>query len=401
MSEPLREIDAVGVVVGEAEIAAVNAALRKPLFLGENVAAMERRCAALLGKSHGAMVNSGSSALELAIEVLRLPPGSEVVTPVLTFSTTVAPLVRAGLVPAFVDVEPDTYNIDVERIEEMIGRRTRALLVPNLVGNLPDWDRIREIADRHDLVVIEDSCDTLGAKLRGRPTGERSDVAATSFALTHIITAGGNGGLLAVNDPELHDRALLLRRWGRSSEVRLFGSRQEERGRFVEDVDGIAYDALYVFREIGHNFEPSELGAAFGLAQLDRLEENVAARRRHKAMHDEFFRGYPDAFVVPREIEGAETSWLQYPLMVRPEAGFTRSDAQIFLKKKGIATRMVWTGNVLRQPGFRHIACRRADAYPNADFVMETSFVIPVHHGLDEEDVRYVHRAFAELLDGR
>ena len=165
-------------------------------------------------------------------------------------------------------------------------------------------------------------------------------------------------------------------------------------------MDGIAYDALYVFREIGHNFEPSELGAAFGVAQLDQLEANVAARRRHKALHDEFFRNYPDALIVPREAEDAETSWLQYPLMVRPGAGFTRSDAQLFLKRKGISTRMVWTGNLLRQPGFKHIACRRADAYPNADFAMETSFVIPVHQGLDEEDVRYVHRAFAELLDG-
>jgi CDP-6-deoxy-D-xylo-4-hexulose-3-dehydrase len=399
----MRQVDSVGVVYGEAEIAAATKVLRSgSLFLGQNVAELERRCAALMGKRHGVMVNSGSSALELAVELLSLPPGSEVVTPVLTFSTTVAPLIRAGLVPAFADVEPDTYNVDAEQVEALIGPRTRALVVPNLIGNLPDWDRLRALADRHGLAVLEDSCDTLGAKLGGRLTGLRSDVSVTSFALTHVITAAGNGGLLALDDDRLHDRALLLRRWGRSSEVRLFGSRREERGRFVEDVDGIEYDALYVFREIGHNFEPSEIGAAFGVAQLDRLEANAAARRRNKAAHDAFFARHPGAFAIPRERPGAETCWLQYPLLLRPGSGLTRTQVQLHLKQRGIGTRAVWTGNLLRQPGFRDVpAVRQPGGYPNADAVMRHAIALPVHHGLVDDDLAWIHAAFEELLATR
>src|SRR5262249_43062849 len=159
------------------------------LRIGKHVREFESRIAALFGKRRGVMCNSGSSALYLAVELLNLQPGDEVITSAVTFSTDVAPLVRAGLVPVFVDVEPDTYNIDGDAIEAMIGPRTRAVLIPNLIGNVPDWDRIRAIADAHHLQVIEDSCDALGSELRGRPTGTRSDISVTSFALSHTITA--------------------------------------------------------------------------------------------------------------------------------------------------------------------------------------------------------------------
>ena len=149
----------------------------------------------------------------------------------MTFSTDVAPLVRAGITPAFVDVEAETYNIDVAAIEEMIGPRTKAILAPNLIGNAPDWDAIRTLADRYGLRVIEDSCDALGARLRGIPTGARADISVTSFALSHIITAAGTGGMVCLDDDDLGDRCLLLRRWGRRSEVQLFG--YEEGHRFT------------------------------------------------------------------------------------------------------------------------------------------------------------------------
>ncbi len=224
------------------------------------------------------MCNSGSSALYLAVELLGLAPGDEVITPALTFSTDLAPLVRAGLVPVFVDVEPDTYNVDVAAIEEMIGSRTKAILVPNLIGNVPDWDRIRTIADRHGLQVIEDSCDALGSTLRGTPTGTRSDISVTSFALSHIITAAGTGGMVCVDDPELADRCLLLRRWGRRSEIQIYGSTKGVDRRFFSSIDGdLEYDNLFIFDEVGWNFEPSELSAAFGLVQLDKLPDNLAA----------------------------------------------------------------------------------------------------------------------------
>ena len=190
--------------------------------------------AALFGKRRGVMCNSGSSALYLAIEVLGLRPGDEIVTSAVTFSTDIAPMVRGGIVPAFVDVTPDTYQIDVDAIEEMIGPRTKAILAPNLIGNAPDWDRIRAIADRHGLKVVEDSCDALGLTLRGTPTGTRADISLTSFALSHIITAAGTGGMVCFDDDALADRALLLRRWGRRSEVQLFGSTEGDRRALLQ-----------------------------------------------------------------------------------------------------------------------------------------------------------------------
>ncbi|MCU0273127.1 MAG: DegT/DnrJ/EryC1/StrS aminotransferase family protein, partial [Acidimicrobiales bacterium] len=194
----------------EREIEAVVEVLRsgpQGLWPGRRVNAMERQVAALFGKQLGVMVNSGSSALYLAIELLELEPGSEVVTCGLTFSTDVAPMVRSGLVPVFVDVEPDTFCVDVARIEEMITPRTKAMLFPNLIGNCPDWDAIRAIADRHGLPVVEDSADTLGPILRGEPTGRRSTISITSFANSHILTAGGNGGMVLLDDEAMRDRA--------------------------------------------------------------------------------------------------------------------------------------------------------------------------------------------------
>src|SRR5689334_672102 len=280
-----RRIDYAGSVHDEREIEAVVAVLRggpTALRIGRNVREMEKRVAELFGKQRGVMCNSGSSALYLAIEVLDLEPGDEIITSPVTFSTDIAPMVRKGLVPVFVDVTPDTFQIDVDAIEPMIGPRTKAILAPNLIGNAPDWDRIRAIADRHDLRVIEDSCDALGLTLRGTPTGTRADISVTSFALSHIITAAGTGGMVFFDDDELADRALLLRRWGRRSEVQLFGSKRGvERSFFSPIDDGLEYDNLFIFDAVGWNFEPSELSAAFGLVQLDKLDDNLARRQRN------------------------------------------------------------------------------------------------------------------------
>src|SRR5256885_1150941 len=234
------------------------------LRIGKNVRGIEERVAVLFGKARGVMCNSGSSALYLAIDVLGLEPGDEIVTSSVTFSTDIAPMLRAGIVPAFVDVTPTTFQIDVDAIEAMIGPKTKAILAPNLIGNAPDWDRIRAIADAHGLRVVEDSRDALGLTLRGTPTGTRADISLTSFALSHIITAAGTGGMVCVDDDALADRCLLLRRWGRRSEVQLFGSRKGDK-RFFSDVDGLEYDNLLVFDEVRWNFEPSAINAAFGL----------------------------------------------------------------------------------------------------------------------------------------
>jgi CDP-6-deoxy-D-xylo-4-hexulose-3-dehydrase len=364
------------------------------------VRAFEQGVAELFGKSRGVMCNSGSSALYLAVELLGLAPGDEVVTPALTFSTDIAPLVRAGIVPALVDVEPDTFNVDVRAIEAMVGHRTRAILVPNLVGNAPDWDVIRDIADRRGLRVIEDSCDALGTTLRGRPTGLRSDISVTSFALSHIITAAGIGGMVCLDDPELADRCLLLRRWGRRSEIQLFGSKKGGATRFFSTIDGaLEYDNLFIFDEVGWNFEPSELSAAFGLAQLEKLTENLARRKRNFDRLIEGFTQRPDVFDLPRTTEGVDTAWHMFPVVIRPESGVHRSEFQGHMERHGIDTRMVWTGNVTRQPAFASVEWRLpAAGLPNADRVMRHGLVLPSHHGLDDGDVDYIWATAEEFL---
>jgi CDP-6-deoxy-D-xylo-4-hexulose-3-dehydrase len=377
----------------EREIEAVVEVLRsgpQGLWPGRRVVAMERAIAVLFGKQLGVMVNSGSSALYLAIELLDLQPGQEVVTCGLTFSTDIAPIVRAGLVPVLVDVEPDTFCVDVARVEEMITPRTGALLFPNLIGNTPDWDALRAIADRHGLPLIEDSCDTIGPRLRGTPTGVRSTLTVTSFANSHIMTAGGSGGMLLVDDEALRDRAVMLRRWGRRSELHFFGSKRKDRD-FWEDLDGIEYDNQFIFDELAWNFEPSEMGAAFGLEQLKKLDANLARRRRTFDRYTEFFGGHAELFVRPRQLEDLETAWLGYPLIITDEAGFGRPDMQRFLDERGVETRTIWTGNVARQPMLRgREVVLPVDGLPNADMVMRRGVLLPLSHAIDDETLDFV-----------
>lgn len=380
-------------VHGEEEIAAVVDVLRSSTQMGSRVQAMQERVATLFAKQHGIMVNSGSSANYLAVELLGLPKGSEVITPALTFATTVAPIVRAGLVPAFVDVVPGTYNIDVDAIAAMITPRTRALMIPSLIGNLPDWDRIREIADTHGLMVIEDSADTLGATLRGTSTGTRSDISTTSFYGSHVINAAGNGGMLCINDTALATRGLLLRSWGRTSS--LFAESERIDTRFNVELDGIGYDSKFLFEELGYNLEPSELGAAFGLVQLDKLEGNIRAREHNFQRQNTFFKTYEDWFILPQQMPEARTGWLAFPLTIRPGAPFSRTQLQIWMEERDVQTRPVFTGNILRQPAMKNVTSATSPAgYPVADEVMRGGILLACHHGLDEAQVDYMHECF-------
>lgn len=398
----MKRVEYAGSVHDEEEIEAVLSVLRggpTALRIGKNVKEMERLVAATFGKRRGVMVNSGSSALYLAIELLDLEPGDEIITSSVTFSTDIAPMVRAGIVPVFVDVELDTYQIDVEQIEGAIGPRTKAILAPNLIGNCPDWDRIRAIADARGLRVVEDSCDCLGATLHGTPTGTRSDISLTSFALSHIITAAGTGGMLCVDDDDLLDRALLLRRWGRRSEPKLFGSKRGDK-RFFSEIDGMEYDDLFIFDEVGWNFEPAEISAAFGVVQMRKLPLNLARRQRNFALLTEFFAKHPDVFVLPRLTAGIETGWHMFPILLKPESRVRRAEFQQHMQAQGIDTRMVWTGNVTRQPAFADKPHRiAAGGLPNADRVMEFGLILPCNHAIDDEGIEYICHHAQQFLD--
>lgn len=383
----------------EREIKAVLEVLESGLLdLGPRVEEFERRGAALLAKKHGTMVNSGTSALWLAVDLLDCKPGDEVITSPLTFSSDVAPLVRSQIVPAFVDVEADTYQIDANQIEEMIGPRTKAILAPNLCGNCPDWDRIRDIANRHSLLVVEDSCDVLNSYQNGTRTGLRADIAVTSFARSHSMTAAGNGGLIAVDDPVWHDHNLVRRRWGRRSETYLFGSRKGTDDRFGPLSDGTPYDLMFVFDDMGYNFEPSEIMAAYGLVQMDKLDAFNARRQDTFRRLDEVLARHPDKVVRPRTTAGVDTTWMRFPFLLAE--GIDRTAAQEFFLERNIPTRMIWTGNILRQPGFAHIAHRAPGrGLPGADRVMERALSLPAHHGLTSDDVGHLVDSLSAWLD--
>lgn len=402
MSQPKDRIRYATAVFDQDEIDAVMEVLaRGPngIRIGRSVAAAEKAVAELTGKRHGVMVDSGSAALFLAVELLDLPRGSEVITSPLTFSTDLSALVRAGLVPVFVDVEPDTFNVDGKAIEAEVGPLTRAILIPNLAGNAPDWDIIREVADRRGLTVIEDSCDALGATLRGTPTAARADITVTSFSPSHIVTGGGSGGMVCLDDDALWDRCLTLRGWGRRSEVQLYGTKAGEHD-FWTDLDGLHYDNLFIFDELGWNFLPSELSAAFLGAQLRKLPANHARRQRNFDLYTGYFSSRDRYFVPPRQAAGLETAWLSYCLQVHPDAGFSRADLQAGLSTRGVDTRTVWTGNAARQPMMKGVSFRQPEGgLPNADAVMQYGVLLSCSHALDDDDVAFVCSRIEDFLE--
>jgi len=385
-------------VHGEEEIEAVVNVLRTSTQMGKHVREMEEKIAALFDKQYGIMVNSGSSANYLTIEILGLPAGSEVITPALTFSTTVAPIVKNNLIPVFVDVEPGTFNIDVSQVEAMISPKTKAMMIPNLIGNLPDWKKLRELADRYNLILIEDSCDTLGATIDGVSVGQYTDISTTSFYGSHVINCAGNGGMLCVNNEQLAEKAKLLRSWGRSSS--LFVESEAIENRFNIQVDGIDYDAKFVFETLGYNLEPSEMGAAFGLVQLSKLDKNIAAREHAFNVHTEFFSQYQDWFILPKQLPNSRTGWLAFAPTIKESAPFTRREFQIFLENRNIQTRTVFTGNILRQPGFSNIKRREAPGgYPHTDQVMRGGVLLGCHHGLTAEMIAHIHNSIEDFAN--
>jgi CDP-6-deoxy-D-xylo-4-hexulose-3-dehydrase len=376
-------------VHGQEEIDAVVHVLRTTTQMSTHVRELESKVAALYDKKYGIGVNSGSSALYLAADLLNYEPGTEILTPALTFSTTVAPLIKKSWVPAFLDVEEGTYNVDVNKVEEMITPKTKAMIIPNLIGNLPDWKVLREIADKHQLCVLEDSADTLGAEINGKSSGRFTDMSTTSFYGSHIINCAGNGGMLCVNSEAYMNRGKLLRSWGRSSS--LFVESEKIENRFNVEIEGIPYDAKFVFEEPGYNIEPSEMGAAFGLVQLSKLQSNIDLRTQHYHRLRQFFEKYEEFFILPNQLPDSRTAWLAFAVTIRDTAPFIRRDLQIFLEKRNIQTRTVFTGNILRQPGFKNCAHKgRKDGYPEADKVMRGGMLMACHHGLNDTQIQHM-----------
>lgn len=366
-------------------------------ILGKETTEFEKRVAQKFGKKFGIMVNSGSSAITIAIELIDLPPGSEIITPLLTFSTTIAPILRAKLIPVFTDVEIGKYTIDISQIENLITKKTKALMIPLLLGNVPDMRLLAKIAKKNNLLFIEDSCDTLGPAINNRPAGLFSDISVTSFYGSHIITAGGGGGMIMVNRKDWKDKAQMLRGWGRSSSR--LGESEDLDKRFGQKIDGISYDAKFIFDEIGYNFLPVEMGSAFGNAQLDKLDQFQAIRKHNFQELYNFFQKFEDFFVLPQQNSDTETQWLAFPLTIKESSPFSRLQIVKSLEANNIQTRPVFTGNILKQPGFRSILCKTIKTgYPVTEKIMKQGFLIGCHHGLTQKHLQKIKTTFTTFL---
>lgn len=379
------------------EKAVLKVLKEKRTMMGRETYEFEKNIAKEFGKKYGVMLNSGSSANYLAVEILDLPKGSEVITPILTFSTTLAPLVRAELIPVFIDVERGTYNIDVSQIESAISKKTSALMIPLLLGNMSNVKKIHKIARKHNLKVILDSCDTLGAKYDGIKTGEFGDIVTTSFYGSHIITAGGGGGMFITDNPKWRDRAKVLRGWGRGSA--LIGESEDPRLRYKNKIGNIPYDSKFIFSEQGYNYMPMELGSAFGNAQLKKINKFKIIREKNFKRLLKFFDKYTEFIILPLQNEKADTQWISFPITIKKSAPFTRLQLITYLEDNNIQTRPIFTGIVTMQPGFNRIKHRNLTKdFPVAKEVMRGGVLIGSHHGLEKNHLDKLEKTFMSFF---
>ena len=385
-------------VYDQREINAVLNTLKKSTQMGKSVNEFENKISKLFAKKFGLMVNSGSSALILALKVMNFKKGSEIITPCLNFGTAISSITLSNLIPIFVDCEIDTLQIDIKKIESKITKKTKALLIPNLIGNLPDWKKIRQIANKHKLLVIEDSADTLGATIDNKPSGIYSDISITSFYGSHIISCAGNGGMFLTNNKYFFNKAKVLRSWGRMST--LIKDSENINKRLGIKLKGFDYDRKFVFSEAGYNFEPSEIGASFGLVQLKKFKNFSALRNRNFKLHYDFFKKLSNYFMVPKIESNVKTNFLAYPIILKDNKKFTRKQIQIFLEKQNIQTRPIFTGNSLRHPAFSNLITSRnkLNSFRNADYIMKYGLLVGCHQGLKDKDISYIHSRIIKFI---
>lgn len=382
-------------VFGKEEKQAVLRSMEnKWLASGPLVKEFEEKVAKLFGKKYGIAVNSGSSADLLAIQSLRLPEGSEVITPACTFSTTVSSIIHNNLVPVFVDTVIGRYTINENLVEKAITKKTKIIFVPQLVGGICDMKRLRKLADKYKLYLIDDSCDTFAPYFKKETAASYSDLTTTSFYGSHIITALGFGGMVLVDDEKLRERIYTLRDWGRVG-----NDKEAFEKRFNFTIDEIPYDAKFLYSELGYNLKMNEAGAAFGLEQLKKLDGFLKKRTHNFEKLKDVFKKYEKWFYLPYLIKGAETNWLAFPLTVKKNAPFTRYDFLKHLERKGIQTRVLFSGNIVRHPVYKKLKFKVSGSLINADTIMASSLLLGCHQALTDKDIDYMKNTAEEFFN--
>ena len=359
---------------GDAEIQAVVDCLNDGWLagFGPRTVKFEEDIAKTFGKKYGLFVNSGSSAILLGLCALNLNPGDEVITPACTFSTTLAPIIQCGLKPVFCDVEIGTYVPSVDQVCEQITDKTKLILLPNLVGSKPDWTELRK---RTNIQLFEDSADTVTCT-------PETDISITSFYASHLITAGGSGGMVMFNDEKQLKRAIMFRDWGRIGD-----NSEDVSTRFEFNIDGIPYDYKFLYGAIGYNMKSSEMNAAFGLVQLARIEEIKTKRR---TVFQRYFERLQNVKELTLPIVNGTDDWLAIPFLAKD-----RIKLLTYLEENNIQTRVCFAGNITRHPVYRHYL----QEFPNSDRVMAEGFLLGAHHGMVVEDVDYICDKIIEFFD--
>jgi CDP-6-deoxy-D-xylo-4-hexulose-3-dehydrase len=385
----------------------VDSGLEFWLTAGRYAKAFERDFARFFGMRHAILVNSGSSANLVALSALtsprlrdrRLRPGDEVITVAAGFPTTVNPIVQNGLIPVFVDVTLPTYNIDVTQLDAALSERTRAIMIAHTLGNPFDAIAIKAFAEKHGLWLIEDCCDALGSTVEGRQVGTFGDLATTSFYPAHHITMG-EGGSVLTNRPSLKLLLESFRDWGRDCWCEP-GVADTCAKRFEWQLGDLpaGYDHKYTYSHIGYNLKVTDMQAAVGVAQLEKLPRFIEARRQNYATLRAGVADLEHFFVLPEPTAGSDPSWFGFPLSVRAEAPIDRNAVIARLEAAKIATRLLFAGNLTRQPAYRHVEHRTPVSLVNSDFVMTNTFWIGLYPGLTPPMLEYVLEVLHEVAE--
>lgn len=403
-ASPKRRIQYAGRVFGEEEVVnLVDSALDFFLTLGPYGEVFEQKMKRFFGAKDFVFMSSGSTANLTAVLALMsqqlddpLKPGDEVITPAMTFPTTLSPIVHSGLIPVFVDCEVGTYNINSALIEGAISEKTRAIMIPHTLGNPCDMDIICELVERYNLYLIEDACDALGSTLRGQLVGTFGDLGTLSFYPAHHITTGEGGGVV-VNKARLSRIVRSVRDWGRdcwcgSGKSNTCGK------RFGWQLGSLpkGYDHKYIYSNIGYNFKPTDMQAAIGSAQADRIGGFIEKRRENFMKLYKGLEPYQDYLILPKIDPRANPSWFGFPITVKNSA--SRQELVQWLEDTGIETRMLFAGNILHHPGYQNIQCRVFGTLEQTDRIMRDTFFIGVYPGLTDEMIQFILDTFERFF---
>jgi CDP-6-deoxy-D-xylo-4-hexulose-3-dehydrase len=390
--------------------ALVDSSLDFWLTAGRFATEFEREFAKAFGVRHSLLVNSGSSANLVALSCLtspklgddRLTPGDEVITVAAGFPTTVNPAIQNGLVPVFLDVHIPTYNVDVSQLEAALSPKTKAVMIAHTLGNPFDLAAVTDFCQRHDLWLVEDCCDALGATYRGKHVGTFGDLASCSFYPAHHITMG-EGGAVLTDKPRLKTLAESFRDWGRDCWCEP-GKDNTCGKRFDwKEMGGLpcGYDHKYIYSHVGYNLKVTDMQAAVGCSQLKKVPQFVAARRANFAALKDGLRELEEFFILPEATPNSDPSWFGFPLAVRPGGPFDRNELVRHLDANKIGTRLLFGGNLTRQPAYKDVAFRTVGDLPNTDFIMHNVFWVGVYPGIDRPRLDYMLDTIRQFVADR